>query len=300
MPMLALTLAAFNAFQPAAPAQPRRLTYVVHAYANFAPGDDSIVFQSNASGNWDLYTMRASGEGIVRITDDPAADITPVYSRDGARIVFVSERRGNRDVMVCNADGSDPRFLTDDPGHDIHPVWSAEGARIMFSSNRGNDDPADYDIYEMASDGTDLRRITSGPEVDTYSSRSPDGRKIVTRRVIGGNNEVFVLDADGSNPVNLTSDAERYDGWPVWSPDGAWIAFASGRMGAGDHRVNVVRPDGTGRAEATGPEPGSTWCYDTQPAWSHDGRRIVFTRYANGPRESAELCIVPAPLEAAR
>jgi TolB protein len=296
---LALLFATLDpAAQPRAPLPPRpeRLTYVVHAYANFSPDDSTIVFQSNASGNWDLYAMRADGGGLRRLTDDPAADITPVFSPDGARILFVSERNGNRDVFVCNADGTGARALTGDPGHDLHPVWTDGGRRIMFSSNRGNPDADDYDIYEMAADGTDVRRMTSGPDVDTYSSRSPDGRKVVTRRVIDGqNNEVFVMEADGSHAVNLTHDPERYDGWPVWSPDGTRIAFSSGKPDAGDNRINVMNADGSGRFELTGREPGGTWCYDTQPTWSHDGTRIVFTRYRPGEREAAELCVVPVP-----
>src|SRR5262245_51881299 len=136
---------------------PRRLTYVVHAYANFSPDDSTIVFQSNASGNWDLYTMNVNGEGLKRIVDSPAGDITPVFSPDGKQIVFVSERDGDREVYVCDADGSNQRRLTNDKGHDLHPVWSADGKRIMFSSNRGNASTDDYDIYVMDSDGDNVQ-----------------------------------------------------------------------------------------------------------------------------------------------
>ena len=53
---------------------PTRLTHVVHAYANFAPDDQTVVFQSNATGKWDLYTMRADGTGVRQITANPAAE----------------------------------------------------------------------------------------------------------------------------------------------------------------------------------------------------------------------------------
>jgi TolB protein len=284
--------------QPAAQLyMPTKLTYVVHAYASFAPGDATIVFQSNATGNWDLYVMRIDGSGLRQITTDRAADITPVYSPDGKRIAFVSERDGNREVYVCDADGSNPKRITRDPAQDIHPVWSAGGKKIMFSSNRGNSNADDYDIYEMNADGTDVQRITSGAEIDTYSSRSPDGTKLVTRRVIdGNNNEVFVLDADGSNPRNLTNDPTRYDGWPVWSPDGKRIAFASGIHGRDNHAIYLINADGTNRVQLTHPLPGlRNFMYNTQPIFSHDGKKLIYTMYRPGMRESSELLMIDVP-----
>lgn len=251
LPVAALTSASPSSARP--PPEPRQVTFVVNAYANVAPDGSRLVYQSDASGNWDLYVMSADGTRLRQITDDPAADITPVFSPDGQRILFVSERLGDRDIYVCDADSGNQRLPTNTSGHDIHPVWTSGGRRIMFSSNRGKDNADDYDIYEMATDGSDVPRITSGPEVDTYASRSPDG---------------------------------------------SWIAFSSGREGAGDDRLRLIRPDGTGRIELTRPHPNSSWCYDTQPTWTPDGRRIVFTRYRPGADEIADLCIVEVSDEA--
>lgn len=274
-----------------------QLTYVVHAYANWSPDDRLLVFQSNASGNWDLYVIGVEGEGLRPLVTDAGNDITPVFSPDGRRIVFVSERDGNREVYVCAADGTRQERLTRDPGHDIHPVWSPDGQRLLFSSNRGNGDPNDYDLYTMTAEGADVRQLTHGPAVDTYASWSPDGKQIVTRRVVDGNNEVFVMRADGSQPRNLTNDP-AYDGWPVWSSDGRQIAFASGPGGRSPHRVYLMAPDGTGRTLLTDAPPGTAFVYDTQPAFSHDGTRLVFTRYHIGAKESADLCVLRLPKHA--
>jgi len=288
-----------RAQEPAAQApvlpHPRRVTHVVHAYAHFSPDDAELVYQSNANGDWDLFVSALDGSGVRPLVRNPGADITPVYSPDGGKVLFVSERDGQREVYVCARDGSAQTRLTNDAGHDLHPVWSADGARILFSSNRGNADANDYDLYEMRADGSGLKQITRGPDVDTYGSWSPDGQRIVTRRVLAGtnDNEVFVLDADGSNPRNLTNDPAAYDGWPVWSPDGKRIAYAGGGPpGRPPHRIFLVDPDGGNRVALTGPWSPDGFVYDTQPCFSHAGDKLVFTRYRPGEREIAELCVI--------
>lgn len=294
-----LLLPPSSAVQAPAPPTPQRVTHVVHAYANFSPDGTQLVFQSNATGNWDLYLSNLDGSGLRPVVASPAADITPVFSPDGSKILFVSERDGQREVYVCARDGSDQRRVTNDPGHDLHPVWNRDGSRILFSSNRGNASADDYDLYSMRADGGELRRITSGPDVDTYGSWSPEGMHIVTRRVLAGtqNNEVVLLDADGSNANNLTDDPASYDGWPVWSPDGRRIAFAGGGpAGQPPHRIYLLDLDDgkrTALTEAWGP---GGYVYDTQPAFSRDGKRLVFTRYRpGGERESADLCVIDLP-----
>ena len=299
LPLLSAISAAAPAFQP--PPQPvphtRRLTSTVNAYGSFSPDDKTIVFQSNATGRWQLYTIRADGDGLKPFLTSPGNDITPAYSPDGSKVLFVSERDGNREVYLCNADGSAQKNLTTNAAMDIHPSWSADGKRILFSSNRGNTDPDDYDIYQMNADGSEVRQITRGTDIDTYASWSPDGARIVTRRVIDNhrNNEVFVMAADGSHPVNLTNAPDHYDGWPVWSPDGKRICFAGGGPDNGNHYLFLINPDGSGKQQISFPWIGDH-CYDTQPAFSHDGKLIVFTRYRPpSVFESAELVILQIP-----
>jgi len=279
---------------------PRRVNHVVHAYAVFTPAGDRLIYQSNAGGNWDLFSSKIDGTEVQRITSNPAADITPMCSPDGKKLAFVSEREGSRDVFVSGIDGADPVRLTTDPGHDIHPFWSADGTRILFSSNRGKADPNDFDIYQMNADGNGLKQITSGPEVDTYASWSPDGKKIVTRRVIDGDNEVFVMNADGSNPVNLTKNQATYDGWPIWSPDGSRIVFASGVPNTGTHYIFSMAPDGSDKVQLSAPIPWMDWNYDTQPSFSFDGKMLAFTKYRPGMMlEQSDIFVIEMPQTAA-
>jgi TolB protein len=279
-------------------AQPLRVTHVTNAYGAFGPAGHTIAYQSNDGGNYDLYTVDLRTVQRRRIVSSSSDDITPVFSPDGKKIAFVSERHGDRDVFVCNADGTAQKRLTNWRGNEIHPTWSSDGKRLMFSGNKRNKDPEDFDIYVMNADGSRVRRITSGPDVDTYSSWSPDGKLIVTRRVVAGNSEVFLLNADGSGARNLTN-SPNYDGWPTFSPDGKKIVFSTGVESdpAGlkaNTRVHLMNLDGSGKQAITSPPPGDDWVYDTQPAFSRDGKRIVFTRYRHGIPgiESADICVL--------
>ncbi len=129
----------------------------------WSPGWTELAFQSNRSGNWDIYAIRAGcdvaalGEaacGLRRLTDDPADDLLPAWSPDGRQIAFVSLRAGNADIYVLTlADGS-LRQLTDDPAGDWRPAWLPDSRRLVFTSARnGANDlfavrvPAAYDKF---------------------------------------------------------------------------------------------------------------------------------------------------------
>jgi TolB protein len=138
-----------------------------------------------------------------------------------------------------------------------------DGKLLVISSPNYLKGP--FDIGLVSPDGGDRTMLTHN---GAYASAdgSPDGRRIAfaTRsdRPLGSeDSEIFVMNADGSERVQLTSN-DIEDGKPVWSPDGRRIAFSS------DGDVVVMAADGSGRTRLT--QGGS-------PAWSPDGRRIAFS-----------------------
>ncbi len=298
----ALTLGAFalaivqepNATPPQAAWH--RLTHSVDAYASFRSDGRSLVYQSNPGGNFDLYTIDLDGGEPKLLLASSADDITPRWSPDGKTLMFVSERDGNPEIYLCDEHGGSLRNLTKSPSIDIHPCWSHDGKRILFTSNRDKLHDDDFSIYAMNSDGSDVKRITHGPEIDTYASWSPDDARIVTRRQIGDDSEVFVLDADGTHPLDISNDPKAFDGWPAWSPDGKRIAWAGGGPDDGNHFIFLIDADGKNRVQLTNFWSDPNWCYDTQPTFSPDGKRLVFTRYEKSTDyERARLCILDVP-----
>jgi WD40 repeat protein len=94
-----------------------------------------------------------------------------------------------------------------------------------------------------------------------------------------GDTEVYVMDEDGSNPVNLTNDAAGDDQLPTVSPDGTRIAFTTDRDG--DNEIYVMNADGSGQTNLTN-TPGAS---DFLPAWSPDGSQILFVTDRDGDLE---------------
>ncbi len=149
-----------------------------------------------------------------------------------AQIAFVSKRDGNPEIYVMDANGGNQRRLTNNHHDDWDPSWSPDGKRIAFQSNR---------------DG----------HVDAI-------RGFPT-------NEIYVMDANGGNPQNLTNSPLFDDRHPSWSPDGKQIAFVSNRTKDLNRDIYVMDANGGNPQNLTN-NPAD----DGFPSWSPNGRRIAF------------------------
>ena len=245
-------------------------------------GGGVIAFVSDRDGNKEIYVMNADGTDKRRLTKQRFVDNQPAWSPDGTKIAFTSTRKGSEDIYIMNADGSAPRRLTTSQVNDFFPTWSpalpasgTSGRQIAFVSDSGRD----TDIYILNSIGSngDPQQLTQ-TDANVYEDHpawSPalsEGGAIVTKIAFvsnrDGNDEIYVIDADGSNLRRLTYNDAR-DWFPAWSPDGTQIAFTSGRDGA--NVIYVMNADGSDQRRLTQSD-ADAW----RPTWSPDGTQIAF------------------------
>jgi Tol biopolymer transport system component len=182
-----------------------------------------------------------------------------------------------RVFWTIRPDGSDrTRVNVDVPGFVGVPNWSPDGSRIVFDVN-SFDDPhpkgGNLDIYVANANGTDPIRLTS-KMVDHDPVWSPEGTKIAYVHGWDDQAEIWVMDADGSNPRRLT-DRRGPNLFRSWSPDGTKIAFAS--FDGSNADIYVMNADGSDLRRLT-----DDAAHEDQPAWSPDGRQIAFTREGAG------------------
>ena len=194
-------------------------------YPSWSPDGKQIVCSAG-----DIWVMEADGENQRNLTNHDASDADPDWSPDGKQIAFTSERNsdwefdiwgGNWEVYVMTPDGANLVNLTKHPAKDLNPDWSPDGKQIAFTSNReGN-----REVYVMNADGTNPINLTNHPARDSGPAWSPDGNQIAFSSNRDGdwekkpndNWEVYVMNADGTNPINLTNHP-AWDSRPAWEP----------------------------------------------------------------------------------
>ncbi len=210
----------------------------------------------------DIYIMDANGANRVNLTKGRhKGNSGPAWSPDGITIAFRSNRDENFEIYVMNADGKNSKNLTLHLDSDSWPTWSPDGRKIAFWSSQVAEGMRNHsDIFVMDADGANRTNITQNSRASNRTpSWSPDGSKIAFAAVRNVNRvdlwnsdlDIFVMNADGTNPVRLTEDA-RFNWAPSWTSNGKKILFVRAlHDDITDCDIYVMNADGTGLANLT-------------------------------------------------
>ena len=223
----------------------------------------------------EVYIADYDGANAQRVTVSRSLNVTPTWSVNGRAVAYTSWRNGPPDVFISHI--YEGRLESPLGGTvDIHnwlPSYSPDGRWLAFTSNRdGNPE-----VYVSRIDGTDLRRLTNHPGIDTSPTWSPLGLQIAFTSNRTGSPQIYVVGVDGTGLRRITF--ESYCDRPTWSPAPYnEIAYAS-RTGPGydikvvDLATNEVRQltFGLGSNES--------------PSYAANGRHLVFSSDRAGDRQ---------------
>jgi Tol biopolymer transport system component len=178
----------------------------------WSPDSRFIIFAAQRENFWELYRINADGSDFQQLTADNSLNAHPDVSPDGEQITFDSQRDGNPEIYVIDVNGSNLQRLTWTDGFEIAPSWSPDGTQILFGTM------AHGHINLMNADGSNQRRLSDEVSPVPFPAWSPNGEQILYE--VSGQNgiDVYVMQADGSNPRRIIHNAQANYLLPAWQP----------------------------------------------------------------------------------
>ena len=224
-------LAEFSLVNPSAP--PRWLTRGTSADRQpvFSPDGEWVAFSSNRGGNLDIWEVSSKSGAIRRLTDDPADDWDPGFTRDG-RLIWSSGRTGHLEIWTADSDGTSPRPVTRQSADAENPTAAPDGAIYYAVTN--SREPG---LWRILPDGSGGEKV--GPCINIPET-SPDGSYVACPDIDTGTIRVVRLADRRVLPFSIAFPRPRITqtlmGRPRWSSDGKRIYF----LGEDENGINGI------------------------------------------------------------
>ena len=199
-----------------------------------------IVFYSERDGNKEIYTMNDDGSHLRRLTDNPAADLRPLWAPDGRTIAFwrgsrTAENKPFSSVILINADGSNERALTnEDEAHSVPAptFFTRDGKELAIIKWDFN--ALTYRLFFIDVQSKEIRPLRGVEEI-TGATLSPDGRLIAFDKTSGFEKNIHIVTREGFGekpilPPEADPDVLLNRIYPRWAPDGKRLMFVESKF----------------------------------------------------------------------
>jgi TolB protein len=229
--------------------------------------------------NGRLYVIDSDGAFPTAVGDDAGA-MSPAWHPKGTHLAYsVVSSHGCCQIYVYDfSSGSARRMDAVGGGLNSTPVFSPDGGVIVYT--HGEDAGTDLFATTVFERGP-ARRITVGRGSDNTSPTfSPDGRRLAFTSGRLGHPEIYISDADGTNPQPLTYSVgdQNYRSNPDWSPDGRLIAYQS-QQTDGSFQLNTISLRDRSVKQLT--SDGS----NEDASWAPDSRHLIFSSTRTGSKQ---------------
>lgn len=226
----------------------------------WSPNGEHLVFVSDRSGSSEVFLMKTSGEELLNLSQRDEVNNFDDWSSKTDRFILAANADMGTSLFITDLTGSTHQPLTDGNYPAGGARWSPDGQKITFMAIMPDSDS--IDIYMVDAVGGEPVNLTQSPSNDGFPLWSPDGSRIAFLSDRDDNQQIYVMDADGSNQTNLTNSLtdEAIQGDFAWSPDGTQILFHSSRDG--NVEVYLMNADGSASVNLTnspGTDFGAIW-----------------------------------------
>jgi dipeptidyl aminopeptidase/acylaminoacyl peptidase len=244
----------------------------------YSPDGKRIAFESNRSGNIEVWVSNPDGTDLTRLTSfgGPLTG-TPRWSPDGKRIVFDSRASGKPELYIINADGGTPQMVRTTGNGGSVPFWSHDGKWIYFAA----DVQGVSQIFKIPAGGGSPIQLTHNGGL--LARELPDGSKLYYLRV-SGKTEIWSMGTDGSGE-QLVQGLPSFS-WPAWDLTAKGIYYYDAIPPAKEIQFFDFA---TRRSHVAARTPGRPAPFVTSLSVSPDGRELV---YAELERSTADIMLV--------